>query len=82
MMTNKQLEKMEIPEIKINHLFFAMTFFIQKFNDPILTELIFKIFFSENISESIFNLNKSHLTDPSFYSFEYQAKDVVGRSYS
>ena len=78
MVSNKKLELMGIPQTKINLLFFAMTFFIQKFDEPQLTEHLFKLFFSENINKSMFNLNKSHLTDPSFYSFEYKNEDIIG----
>lgn len=79
MVANYQLKKMNILEVKINHLFFAMTFFIKKFNDVKLTELVFKIFFSESINKNIFQLNKSHLADPPFYSFEYKNEDIIGK---
>lgn len=80
MVSNEELEKMKLPNIKINHLFFAMTFFIQKFNDKVLTEYLFKIFFYEGINESFFRLNKIPLEDPVFYSFEYKNEDIIGES--
>jgi len=79
MVPNDELEKMKLPQIKINHLFFAMTFFIQKFNDKILTEYLFKIFFSEGIDKSFFRLDKIPLEDPAFYSFEYKNEDIIGK---
>ena len=81
MVPNEELEKMQLPQIKINHLFFAMTFFIQKFEDPILTEYLFKIFFSEGLDKGFFRLNKVPLEDPTFYSFEYKNEDIIGKSY-
>lgn len=78
MVPNDELEKMKLPNIKINHLFFAMTFFIQKFDDKVLTEYLFKIFFSEGLDKSFFRLNKVPLEDPIFYSFEYKNENIIG----
>lgn len=78
MVPNDELERMKLPNIKINHLFFAMTFFIQKFDDATLTEYLFRVFFSEGLDKGFFRLNKVPLEDPAFYSFEYKNEDIIG----
>lgn len=78
MIPNDELDKMKLPQIKINHLFFAMTFFVQKFNDKILIEYLFKIFFCEGLDKGFFRLDKMALEDPEFYSFEYRNVDIIG----
>lgn len=78
MIPNDELEKMRLPQIKINHLFFAMTFFVQKFDDKPLVEYLFKIFFCEGLDKGVFRLDKMPLEDPAFYSFEYRNDDIIG----
>lgn len=78
MISNDQLAQLDINQTKINFLFYAMTFFIQKFDDNEITLIFFKIFFSNSIDKKLFLLSDEMYQDPPFYSFEYKNQDVIG----
>ena len=79
MVTNDNLQKMNLSTVKINHLFYAMTFFIQKFNDIKITEYLFKIFFSAKLHDSLKVANKNFLLDPIEYSYDFENRDIVSK---
>lgn len=80
MLSNEQLEKLKIYQTKINHLFYAMTFFIKKFDETEINVIFFKIFFSNSIDKKLFQLSSNKYQDPPFYSFEYRNHEVIGNS--
>lgn len=78
MLTKAQLETAGLPQTKVNHLFFAMTFFVQKFDDREFDELLFTTFFGQSVDKSLSRLDQLALADPHFYSFEYNNQDIIG----
>lgn len=57
-----------------------MTFFVQKFNDPILDEHLLQIFFGKSLDQGLTRLDRLSLADPHFYSFEYNGLNIIGES--
>lgn len=78
MVNNNELEQLSINQTKINYLFYAMTIFIQKFDDDEINLIFFKIFFSNSIDKKLFLLSNPMYQDPPFYSFEYKNQNVIG----
>ena len=78
MLSNEQLKRLNIQQPKINHLFYALTFFIQKIEDNELNLILFKIFFSNSIDKKLFHLSENMFKDPEFYSYEYKNQDLLG----
>ena len=80
MVPNHKLDQMGLPRIRINHLFFAMTFFIQKFDDQTLVEYLFQLFLGESVDKELTRLEQARVGDPRFYCFEYTNQDIIGES--
>ena len=70
----RELEKKGIELINIHYLLFALNYFIEKFDDKVLQQKLFVLYFSVNLTEGILDLGNADCVDPFFYSFEFQDK--------
>lgn len=70
----RELEKKGIGLINIHYLLFALNYFIEKFDDKVLQQKLFVLYFSVNLTEGILDLGNADSVDPFFYLFKFQDK--------
>ena len=76
----KELSRKKMGLINIHYLLFALNYFIEKFDDQILRQKMFKLHFSVNLTKNLLDLNNDKLVDPPFYSFDFQSDYKMGEA--
>lgn len=81
-LSQAELAKKGLKAVKVHYLIFALNYFVDKFGHEKLSQNLFVLFFSVDLTRSILDLSHPKMTDPPFYSFEFDPKYKIGGAVS
>lgn len=65
--------------INTHYVLFAISYFLQNFDDEDFHNKIFLLLFNEKIPHKICDMNNDEFSDPDFYSKEYQIEHYISK---